>query len=333
MNKHIVIGAGPIGRSVAAELAARDQEVVILSRRGRDPQIPGVRAAAVDVLDAAALGRACRGADVLVNAMNPAKYWRWQRDWPPMLEAIIAAARQECAAIVQIGNLYSYGPVTEPMTEQTPERPAGAKGRVRAAMWARLRDLSDQGVIRATEVRASDYIGGTTLDSSVAAQMVVAPVLKGATPRPPTGRADVAHSWTNGADVARLAAAIAASDDDQDWGRLWHVPTAPAASMQELADQAADLAEVDRRRVRPLPGGVLRVGGLVMPLLHALQETAHQFQSPFILDSLQAQQRFGLAPTPWVETVRSTIEAIRAQRASGAKAEGAAASRGPVAAP
>lgn len=245
-----------------------------------------------------------------------------------MFEAIVGAARQESAAIVQIGNLYSYGSVTEPMTEQTPERPAGAKGRVRAVMWARLRDLSSQGVIRATEVWASDYIGGSTLDSSVAAQMVIAPLLKGATPRPPAGRADVAHAWTNGVDVTRLAATIAVSDDDQDWGRLWHVPTAPAVSMQELVDQAADLAGVERRQVRPLPGVVLSVGGLVMPLLHALQETAYQFRAPFILDSSAAQERFGLAPTPWTKTVRSTIDAIRQRQSP----EGAAASWGPVAA-
>ena len=61
--------------------------------------------------------------------------------------------------LVTIGNLYGYGPVDGPMTEDTPLAATGAKGRVRNRMWADALAAHRAGRVRVTEVRGSDYVG------------------------------------------------------------------------------------------------------------------------------------------------------------------------------
>ncbi len=52
---------------------------------------------------------------------------------------------------------------------------------------------------------------------------------------------------------------------------------------------------------------VVSVGGWFSPMLRELWETRHQFERPFVLDSTAAQERFGLAPTPWETQLTETI--------------------------
>ena len=54
--------------------------------------------------------------------------------------------------------LYGYGPVDGPITPETPLAATHPKLRIRADMWRDALAAHDAGRIRATEVRASDYI-------------------------------------------------------------------------------------------------------------------------------------------------------------------------------
>src|SRR4029078_7176973 len=74
MGKHVIVGAGAVGRGVAAELGAGVHEVVVVSRSGRTPGVAGVRAAAVDATDVGALTAVVRGAHGLYKRANPAHY-------------------------------------------------------------------------------------------------------------------------------------------------------------------------------------------------------------------------------------------------------------------
>lgn len=328
MSHHLVLGAGGIGRAISAALADAGEPVVVASRSGRDPRIAGVTPIALDVTDRAALADAARGARAVVNALNPVRYYTWERDWPPMADAILDAA--EGTRLVTVSNLYLYGRVDAPMTESAPVAPRGPKGRVRARMFDDAMARHRAGRLRAVEVRASDYIGPETLASSMISGMVLPAVLASKTPRPPMGRADQPHSWTVDLDVARLVAALLAADDDADWGRAWHVPTDSPASIADLCGVAADIAGTQYRRPRPLPRATVSIGGLAVPLLRALWETRHQFERPFVIDSTDAQARFGLVPTPLRAGLGLTIDAMRgpaeSQRASDAP-QGASSSR------
>jgi hypothetical protein len=57
------------------------------------------------------------------------------------------------------GNLYGYGPVDGPMTEDLPLRPNTEKGRIRVRIWKEALEAHRAGRIRTAEVRSSDYLG------------------------------------------------------------------------------------------------------------------------------------------------------------------------------
>ncbi|MBK7722816.1 MAG: NAD(P)H-binding protein [Austwickia sp.] len=306
MAQHLVIGAGGIGRATARSLVARGHTVRMGTRHGTDPGIDGVTAIALNAADVEALSPAATGADSIVNAVNPASYTTWERDWPPMARAILAAAEHTGATLVTVSNLYGYGPVSSPMTESTPLRPHGIKGRVRAEMWRAAREAHEAGRIRATELRASDYFGpGARKRMSFVQDFIIRPTLAGRrTLRVPMGNPDVAHSWTYLPDIGELAATLAT--DERAWGHPWHVPTAPPRTMTEVATEVAEATGVPVPSVRVIPPLVM-AWARVVPLIRALDETRHQFEHPFLLDATAATDTFGLIATPWEAALDQTL--------------------------
>ncbi len=311
MGRHVVIGAGGIGRATARKLLEAGQEVVVLSRSGPKGLPDGAEGRAVDITDTTVLDAAVAGADSIVNAVNPSRYWRWAQEWPAMAAAILRAAARSGAGLVTISNLYGYGRVDAPMTEDTPLRPNGAKGAIRVQMWLDALRAHEEGRCRVTEVRPADYFGpGAGDGTSVLNTYVLGPAVAGKPVSMPIGGLDVPHSWSYLGDIGALAATLATGDG---WGRAWHVPTVAPRTVRDVATQASMLAGVPTPRISALPRVVVSVGGWFSPMLRELWETRHQFERPFVLDSSAAQREFGLAPTPWETQLEETIDWLRAR--------------------
>ena len=321
MAHHLVLGAGGIGRSTAAHLLAAGHDVTLVSRSGRggdDPALRGsVRTLAADVADAQGLARLATGAASIVNALNPTSYSDWPRQWPPLAASVLAAAEGSGAGLVTVGNLYAYGPVTGPMTEDTPLASRGTKGRLRARMWEEALAAHDAGRLRATELRASDYFGpGAGRGVSILGDLVLRRAARGRAVLLPMGDPDALHSWTYLDDIGRLAARLAT--DERGWGRAWHVPTSPARSIRQVV---ADVAAIQGRPpvpVRVLPRTAFTAAGAVVPLVRELRETRHQFDGDFVLDATAAVRTFGVEATPWRDALAETLRGL--DRAPGAAA-------------
>ncbi|MEO7752976.1 MAG: NAD-dependent epimerase/dehydratase family protein [Terracoccus sp.] len=318
MTHHLVLGAGGIGRAATTHLVARGHTVTLASRSGIVAlrpweELPGgsdaVTVATVDAADPAALTLLATGAASIVNAINPPSYTSWEQDWPPVAEALLLAAERSGAGLVTIGNLYNYGRVDAPMSEETVEAPNGHKGALRAAMWQEARSRHEAGRLRATELRASDYFGpGAQARVSLLNDSVISRAAKGSAALLPMGVADAAHSWTYLPDIGELAAVLAT--DDRSWGRVWHVPTAPARTVREVAADVARLTGHRAPAVRVVPRPLITVLGTVVPLLKEVRETRHQLERPFVIDATRAEQTFGLSATPWDEALTATVVAL-----------------------
>lgn len=303
MGLHVVVGAGPVGSAVARELLRRGERVRLVTRSGSgltpgpsdsDSGVDRVETVAANAADADRLSALATGATAIYNCVNP-KYTDWERDWPPVATALLAAAEATGAILATTSNLYVYGEVNAPMTEQTPLRASGRKGRVRVAMWQDALAAHEAGRIRAFEVRGSDYLGGNSLLS-----MSIAPALrKGRTAYVPSAL-DAPHSWTNVRDVAALL--VTGVFDERAWGRAWHVPSAPPCTVRELAQLAATQLGA-RLKLRSIPERALWGIGVFSPLVRELRETQHQFRKPFVLDSSAAQECFALTPARLEDSV------------------------------
>ncbi|HEX5333817.1 MAG TPA: NAD-dependent epimerase/dehydratase family protein [Cellulomonas sp.] len=321
MTRHVILGKGPIGSTLARQLADAGDEVLVLSRSGGTSAHqtagtladPLVRHAAVDSADAAALTRAAQGADVLYNCVNPA-YHRWPTLWPPIADAVLATAEATGAVLVTTGNLYGYGAGTQLMREDSPLASTETKGLVRIAMWREAERLHRAGRVRATEVRGSDYVGPGALGQAHAGTRMLEPLLAGR-PLHPIGASDMPHTWTYLADFARALAAAGATE--AAWGRAWHVPSPQALTFRQLATLFADAAGAPEPRIRPLPMTAVRLLGIGSPMLREVFAMGYQFVEPFVMDSTVSQSVLGLAPTPWDTIVAETL-ASWGSRSSGA---------------
>ncbi len=95
---HVVVGAGPVGRATAHELVEACHEVLLVSRSGAGPDLPGVRRAAADAADADRLVELSSGAVAIYNCVNPSDYTVWSTFWPPLAEALASPPFPAAAA-------------------------------------------------------------------------------------------------------------------------------------------------------------------------------------------------------------------------------------------
>jgi nucleoside-diphosphate-sugar epimerase len=298
---HLVVGAGEVGSQVASLLADAGLDVVLVTRTGSGPGLSGIRRVAADARSTDALLAAAPDAVAIYNCANP-QYTEWPKDWPPLATSFLRYAEKTGAVLATCSNLYVYGPVTIPMTEDLPLNTQGIKGRIRAQMWLDAKAAHYSGRIRATEVRGSDYIAPGP--NSRLGQRVMPNILKGKSVQL-LGGLDHTHTWTAPIDVARTLISVAASEIA--WGKPWHVPSnAPRTQREAIAD-IANAAGVQPVKVSSIPTPLFKALGLVNPLLRELRETSFQFERPFVLDDSAARNSLGLTPTPWKEVLTDLV--------------------------
>jgi nucleoside-diphosphate-sugar epimerase len=297
---HLIVGAGAVGSAVARQLADAGEPVRIVTRSGGGPVHPGIERVAADAADSAALSRLASGAVAIYNCANP-PYHAWPRDWPPLSASMLAAAQLSGAPLVITGNLYVYGAVDRPMTEDMPLAAHTVKGKVRVRMWQDALDAMKAGRISGvTEVRASDFISPryTLLERALPAMRA------GRTVWLPTPL-NVPHTFTYTGDVAR--ALVALGRDPRAWGQAWHVPSPPAQTVREHLERAAGVGGFAPPRFRRIPEPAVRAVGLFEPFTREFAEMLYQFKRPFVLDASRTAATFGLTATDLDEALRHVI--------------------------
>lgn len=305
---HLVIGAGPVGRHVAALLAEQGERVTVATRSGRDTGLEAVAHLALDASDVDALTRASEGAAVLYNCANPGDYTQWERTWPALGASLLTAAERSGAVYAITGNLYPYGPVSGPMHEGLPDAATDHKGVLRAKLWADALASHDAGRVRAVEVRASDYVGPGIGENGHVTRVLPA-ALQG---RAVTvmGSPDQPHSFTDVLDVARTL--VASATDPTAHGRTWMVPSNGPRSQRQALAELLTTAGKPQVTVRGLPSVAIRAIGVASPMMREIAQLSYQWTAPYVIDDSASRARFGIEPTPWDEVCRRTLAGVRA---------------------
>jgi nucleoside-diphosphate-sugar epimerase len=309
---HVVLGAaGGTGSAVVGELAARGLPLRAVTRSGAADVPEGVEQVAADVATPDGARRACADAAVVYHCAQPG-YTKWVELFPPLTRAVLDGTAEAGAKLVFADNLYVYGPPEGPMTEETPQRAKGKKGRVRVEMAAAILRAHREGRLRCTIGRSSDYYGprGTTTNVG---DNLMKPVFRGKRARW-LGSLDQPHTLNYLEDMAR--ALVTLGERQEADGQVWHLPAAeplPGRQFLTLVYEAAGLAPKVGVASRPM----IRLVGLFNPLVRELNETLYQFEQPFVSDASKFQGAFGpFEPTPHPEAVRRTVEWFQHQYAT-----------------
>ena len=293
---HVVLGAaGGTGSAVVRELAARGLRVRAVTRGGTTDTPEGVEQVAADVGTAEGARRACEGAAVVYHCAQPG-YTKWPELFPPMTRAVIDGAAAAGAKLVFADNLYAYGPPDGPMTEETPQRARGKKGRTRIEMADAVLGAHADGRLRCTIGRSSDYYGprGTT---STVGDNIMKPVVRGKRARW-LGSLDQPHTLNYTEDMAR--ALVTLGERDEADGQVWHLPAAePLTGRQFLALAFEAAGHPPKIGVASRP--MIRIGRAVQPAPARAQRDALP---------VRATVRLGLVE------VRGRVRTVQADAAS-----------------
>lgn len=281
---HVVLGAtGGVGRAVTAELTARGHRVRTVSRNGGG----GAEELRADITTAEGAVAACEGASVVYQCAQP-PYGRWAAEFTGLTETVLAGVEAAGAKLVMADNLYVYGPVDRPMTEDMPHAADFPKGRARAAVDRMILESHEAGRIRATFGRASDYYGPGGLNT-VFGPTVFTAALRGGTARW-LGDLDQPHTVAYLPDVA--AALVTLGERDEADGRAWHLPAAMPVTGREFLDLVRETAGTGGRSAG-LGRGMQRLIGLFSPIVREMGETWYQRDRPFVADDSAFRDTFG----------------------------------------
>jgi nucleoside-diphosphate-sugar epimerase len=303
---HLVVGAGEVGSALASQLADAGKQVILVTRSGRGPEHPLIKRIAADASSLEELLSAAPKAVAIYNCVNPPHYNKWATQWPPLAKAFTDYALATDAVLVTCSNLYGYGPTTKTLTEDLPLNGTWINSKVRAQMWLDAKKLNDEGLIRATEVRGSDYVS-PGMQSRFGDRVV--PILKAGKAVQLLGATDHLHTFTSPVDVATLMRTIAL--DKRAWGKAWHVPSnEPKTQRQVVQDIAKELGIKDVK-VGSVPNPILSMMGLFNPVIKELNNGSYMFNAPFIMDDSAARKTFGLKPTPWDVIIKNLVKSYK----------------------
>lgn len=303
---HLVVGAGEVGSALAAQLADAGKQVILVSRSGKGPEHPLIKKVAADASSLQQLLVAAPKAVAIYNCVNPPRYDKWATQWPPLAKAFTDYALATDAVLVTCSNLYGYGPTTKTLTEDLPLSGTWINSKVRAQMWLDAKKLNDDGLIRATEVRGSDYVA-PGMQSRFGDRVV--PAVKAGKAVQLLGGTDHLHTFTAPADVATLMRTIAL--DKRAWGKAWHVPSNAPKTQREVVKDIAKELGINDVKVGSVPNAILRMMGLFNPVIKELNNGSYMFNSPFVMDDSAARKTFGLEPTPWDSIIKNLVKAYK----------------------
>ena len=302
---HVVLGAnGGAGSAVVHELIARGQKVRAVSRSGTSDFPKGVEVTKGNITSLEDAKRICQDARVVYNCAN-VPYQNWLKNFPKIVQGSIFGAASADAKLVFCDNLYMYGPVNGPMTEETPRRARGRKGKLRVELEHVLLNAHQRKEVRVAIGRGADFYGPNT--NSVTKDFVFGAVLQGKKAQWPVSL-DTPHSMSYIEDFAR--GLVTLGEREEALGEVWHIPASKPVTGREFITLAFEAAGKEPKMTTFSPL-MVRVGGLFNPLVREFSEVLYQFEKPFVMDASKFESAFGLETTPHREAIRETLKTYR----------------------
>lgn len=261
-----------------------------------------VEVATADALDAAALGRAIAGCELVVDCIGlpPER----MADHPRVARAVAEASRAEEARCLKISSYWSFFPHRGEVVDESHPRSGGHD-------WFRWRRQAEDILLDAGAlvVHLPDFFGPEVHTSAV--QMALEEAVDGkvvsAIGAPDTGREVVYVP-----DAMRVVADLAGRPEG--YGTDWALPGNGVASPQRLAEIAGE--HLGRSvRVRSVPPWVLRLLAVAVPSLRPVAPLAPHYAKPVRYDTSKLEGLLGpVELSPLAETIRTTLDWILAQR-------------------
>ncbi len=299
---HVIFGTGPVGLSVLDALLTEGKRVRLVNRSGRASVPAGVEIMPGDASDPAFTRKACTGAAVVYQCLNPA-YTQWTELFPPLQASVLEGAAAAGAKYVSMENLYMYGSTGgRPLVETLPYATQTRKGKVRAAMAEKLLAAHRQGKVRVAMGRAADFFG-PRVKASAMGERVFPPAMAGKSIQV-LGNPDLPHTFTYMPDIGKALVILGAREEAL--GQVWHLPNPETVTTRQFVEMIGS-ALGKPVKIQATPKLLLQAIGLFNPTLREVAEMVYQFEEPFVVDDSKFTQAFGKLATPLPEAIAATV--------------------------
>ncbi len=303
-----ILGAGgAISHELVKLLAAKKQPFRLVGRNPRT--VPGAtETVAADLTDRVQTIHAVAGSSV-VHLLVGLKYDHkvWQEMWPRIMSNTIEACKRTGAKLIFFDNVYMYGRVNGPMTEETPFNPCSRKGEVRAQIATALINEWKAGALTGMIARSADFYGPDARNGIP--NLLVFEPLSSKQKASWLVNDSVPHSFTYTPDAAQSLVQLA--ERPITWNQTWHVPTTPhpPTGKEFVALVAKEFGVAVKYRVLNRP--MIRIAGWFNPLVAESYEMLYQYDSPYLFDSSKFAREFGFAGTPYADGIRATATSYK----------------------
>ncbi|KAA2243880.1 NAD-dependent epimerase/dehydratase family protein [Chitinophaga agrisoli] len=306
---HTILGAGGvIAKELTNTLLQNGKEVKLVSRQ---PKAIGGRTdiAAADLTNYEQTKAAVAGSAVVYLCAG-LSYDRkvWAASWPKIMRNTIDACKAANARLIFYDNVYMYGLVNGPMTEDTPYNPITKKGEIRARIATELMDEVKAGNLRASIARAADFYGPGADTTGMLNVLLISKFVKGKKGMW-LGSDELPHSYSYTPDSGK-AMYLLGQDPAAD-NQTWHMPTYnPALTGKEYAALIAQKTGAKPAYTK-MNSFMLRLGGLFDGVVGELQEMLYQNTNPYVFDSTKFNRHFNFQPTSYEQGISETIAAAK----------------------
>ncbi len=219
--------------------------------------------------------RAAKGADIIVNGLNPPNYHNWATLIPQITQQVIEAAQAAGATVIIPGNVYNFGASPGIWSENTPQQAASRKGRIRIEMEQAYRDAGVKTII----LRAGNFIDPMRNDD-IMGLVFLREIAKGRITSP--GRPDAMQAYCYLPDWARAAVGLAEIRDQLSL--FEDIPFAGHAFTTN--DLHHELEHVLDRKIKlaGFPWGVMKLATPFWELARELTEMRYLWNTDHQLD-------------------------------------------------
>jgi len=300
-----ILGSGGIiANHIAKSLPAYTTNVRLVSRNpktvtGKEELV------SADLTSADQVMNAVKGSEVVyLTAGLQYNIKAWQEQWPKLMQNVIHACKENNSKLVFFDNVYMYGKVVGPMTEETPFNPCSRKGEVRAKIATMILDEVKKEELTALIARAADFYGPETQNSFLN-MMVFENLKKGKSAQLMISK-NLKHSFTYTPDAGKATALL--GNTPSAFNQTWHLPTDMNVLTTEQIVEIAAKALNTKPKITVLPRLMIQMAGLFNPIIKESIEMLYQYDSEYIFNSDKFDEAFTFNKVLYAEGISNSVK-------------------------
>jgi len=304
---HTILGAGgPVANALTEELVNHNETIRLVSRKPIATTGKNISWQKADLLNYNEVLEATKGSAIIylcAGIVYNAEIW--QQQWPLIMQNVINASKAANARLIFFDNIYMYGLVKGPITEETPYKPISEKGKVRAKIADQLMAEVKAGKIKASILRAADFYG-TDSKNSFLDMMLLDKYAKKQSAQW-IGNPKVKHNFTYIPDAGRAMYLL--GQDPQSDNQIWHAPTAAPLTGTEFINMAANIYQAKPKFMR-VTKFMLWIFGLFNKVVADTVEMYYQYNHDYNFNSDKFEKAFNFKPTSYQDGISHMAKTI-----------------------